>query len=249
MRTGRSSLREGTSPAGQAEDGVERLSLEGVVLAQDLSDLFHIRSGKEILEIKGDHPIRTDMGLGIRDNGKLGVETMSGGMRGDFVEQAVEQPALDEFEKRLGGFDPAGAPSSCLERKAFIEFLSLTGKLGKPVLVHAKKPCQVIQVRQSFIWTCHAEPSLFGGEVFGPDRGKSMAFFSHPHLVGNEVVQGLSIPVRDQPYASDVGVPFFFFSRIKFKFLLPSALEVDPIDFHGEIQLVGKMDSDFHGTP
>jgi hypothetical protein len=135
-------LREGTSPTGQAEDGVECLSLEGVVFAQDLFDFSGIRSGKEILEIKGDHPIRTDMGLGIRDNGKLGVETMSGGMGRDFVEQAVEQPALNEFEKRLRGLDPTGAPSSCLEGKAFIKFLRLSGQLGEPVLVHAQKPSQ-----------------------------------------------------------------------------------------------------------
>jgi len=205
MRAGRSSLRKGSSPAGQAEDGLERLSFEGVVLVQDLPDLFPIRSGKEILEVKGDHPHRVGVHLGIRDNGKFGVETMSGAVGRDFVKQSVEQPALDEFEKRLGGLDPAGSMSSCLEWEAVIESLRFTGKLGKPVLVHAQKPCQIMSVSRLRICARHTNPSLFGRNVSTRDLGKSRLSVSH--FAGIEVSQCFSIPVRDQPYVSDIGVP------------------------------------------
>ena len=101
------------------------------------------------------------MYLGIGDDGKLGVETMSSAVGRDFVKQSVEQPALYEFEKRLGGLDPAGSPSSCLEREAVIESLRLTDKLDQPRTVDVEKPCQftlVFWLRNS---VCHKHSSLF----------------------------------------------------------------------------------------
>jgi len=99
--------------------------------------------------------------LGIRDDGKLGVETMSGAVGRDFVKQSVEQPALDEFEKRLGSLDPAGSMSSCLEWEAVIKVFRLTGQLGKSRTVDVEKPCQVTL----FFWlrnsVCHKHSYLF----------------------------------------------------------------------------------------
>ena len=190
-------MRKGSSAAGQAEDGLERPSLEGIVFAQDLPDLFHVRCGKEILEVEGEHPSRADVYLGVGDDGKLGVEAMGGGVGRDFVKQSVKQPALYEFEKRLGGLDPAWSPSSCLDWEAVIETLRFIGKLGKPVLVHAQKPCQIIPVSRLRNSVCHKHPSLFRGDVSRGDLGKSMVSLCRPS--GNEVEQRFSLSVRDQP--------------------------------------------------
>jgi hypothetical protein len=114
MGTCWSPLRQVAVPAGQADDGFEDSLLDVVSLVQDRSNLAKVRSGKEILKVVRDDPGRTSMNSGIRENGKLRVKTMGGGMGRGCVEQAVEESALNEFEKRLGGFDPTGAPSSCL---------------------------------------------------------------------------------------------------------------------------------------